>query len=125
MDYWYVADMMLNSTSSVVWPRSTDFQLQNYSQYVRHSSKALCSLSNYISLLFVFAFPLLIPYVYSCLASHSELDRGCQGRLPPTAHYNVPGLGHMLSFAWDMPGFLTSIRLFQTSCVFGSKVHNI
>lgn len=117
--------MLLNSTSDGLGIHSANPQHLNYSQYSQLISKVLSSPMNYISLLFVLGFPLLLPYVYSYLASNSVSDQKSHGRLPPTAPHNIPILGHMVLFAWDMPGFLTFIRSSHSSCIFGSKVTDI
>lgn len=110
MDYRRVADMLLNSTSDVLQLRSVNPPRLNDAQYARHILKTLFSFSNYLWPLFVLAFPFLLNYVYAGLAPHSVLDRKGYKRQPPTAPHDILGLGHSLSFAWDMRGFLTSVR---------------
>ena len=38
------------------------------------------------------------------------VNRPGLGKRPPTLPHALPGLGHALSFSWDAPGFVSTIK---------------
>ena len=91
-----------------IWFCSTGSHYGKDFQFIQCITKNQLFYSDSVPLLWILVFSILFFCVCSSLVSASGQKGG--GRLPPTAPYNLPGLGHAFSFAWDMPGFLAYIR---------------